>query len=240
MQFKIIGTGSDGNCYLFHESNQYLVIEAGLPFAKLNIEIQAKISKVQAVLISHEHGDHAGYANDYAKRGIKVYSSFETIEQIKGRTAQMYSIEKFKRYSFGVFSVVPIPVEHNAANPFCFLISTPEGGLTFFATDLMSVPGVLPPELNHILIEANYCEEVFYRANFDGITTHGTVNHLSVQKAAKAVNSCESNAIRNVILLHGSNRMSSSDFEMISHFNNPDVVSVGRNKHTYNLNKDPF
>ena len=240
MKFEIIGTGSDGNCYLFHESDQYLVLEAGLPFLKLNKAIQAKISKVKAVLVSHEHGDHAGHANDYAKRGLKVYSSLGTIEQIKKRTSQMYSIEKFKRYQFGVFNVVPIPVEHNAVEPFCFLISTPESGLTFFATDLKEVPGRLPNELNHILIESNFCEDVFFRSNFDGMKTHGTINHLSVQKAAKAVNTCESEVIRNVILLHGSNRMSSADHEMISHFNPLLSVSIGRNGQKYKLEKDPF
>lgn len=240
MEFQIIGTGSSGNCYLFFESDQYLVIEAGLPFAKLNKAIQARISKVKAVLVSHEHGDHAGHANDYAKRGLKVYSSLGTIEQIKNRTESMRAIKAFNSYQFGVFNVVPVPVEHNAVEPFCFLISTPESGMTFFATDLKEVPGKLPDTLNHILIESNFCEDVYFRANFDGMKTHGTINHLSVQKAAKAVNSCESEAIRNVILLHGSDRMSSADHQMISHFNPSLSVSIGRNGQNYKLFKDPF
>lgn len=56
MFMKTINSGSAGNCYLLKSENEILVLEAGVPFAKVKEAIGYQTSKIVGVLSSHEHG----------------------------------------------------------------------------------------------------------------------------------------------------------------------------------------
>ena len=236
MKLHVIAIGSSGNCYLFESQDQYLIIEAGSRFSEVNKKIKGKISKIQALLITHEHGDHAGYANQFHEKGIHINCSAGTISALENY--DFYSIEAMNKYRFGVFSIWPINVSHNAVEPLAFVIHTEESGFTLFATDLNEEIDFDNDLFDHLLIEANYCENELMRHEFDNENNFGTKNHLSVQQASSMANSCKD--LKNIILLHRSERMSSSNEDMISNFNEKGIVSIAKSGDEFNLKKDPF
>lgn len=51
---RVLASGSSGNCYLIDGQTKVL-IEAGIPFKKIQQGLNWKTSELAGVLISHEH-----------------------------------------------------------------------------------------------------------------------------------------------------------------------------------------
>ena len=68
MKIVNLGSGSKGNCTLVAANNTIILIDAGLPIT----EIEAKLitlgvnpSKINGILITHEHSDHIKGVADF-------------------------------------------------------------------------------------------------------------------------------------------------------------------------------
>ena len=63
MKFTVLGSGSGGNAVLITAGNTKVLVDAGLS-AKETVRrialVGEDVSKLDGVLITHEHGDHAG------------------------------------------------------------------------------------------------------------------------------------------------------------------------------------
>ena len=99
----------------------------------------AKIDLVQldGCLITHEHQDHAKFALEVAKY-TRIYSSQGTLDKLDLRRLEFQKrpIEVNKTYAIGTFTVIPFEVEHDAAEPFGYLIySRVTKEKLLFATD---------------------------------------------------------------------------------------------------------
>ena len=58
MELRVVASGSEGNAYVLQNEGEALLLEAGVSFKKVLPALNYDVSKVQGVLISHEHGDH--------------------------------------------------------------------------------------------------------------------------------------------------------------------------------------
>lgn len=56
MEIKVISSGSSGNAYIVGDDKEQLIIEAGMPFRKVEEALNFNLSGARGVLISHEHG----------------------------------------------------------------------------------------------------------------------------------------------------------------------------------------
>ena len=65
MQLTILGSGSTGNGYVLQTEHEALVIECGMPRQDCLAALGYSTAKVQGCLVTHEHGDHAKYIEDY-------------------------------------------------------------------------------------------------------------------------------------------------------------------------------
>lgn len=57
MDLKILGSSSKGNCYIFDNGEEALVVECGIPFKRVQQAMNFDLSRIVGVAISHEHGD---------------------------------------------------------------------------------------------------------------------------------------------------------------------------------------
>src|SRR5208282_4978195 len=69
MKYAILASGSSGNASLVWTERHCLVVEAGIPMRKLTAakSIARCVLKPDAILVSHEHDDHAGYAAEASR-----------------------------------------------------------------------------------------------------------------------------------------------------------------------------
>lgn len=159
MKIQILGSSSKGNAYLVEMGGTRLLLECGMPWKKLQQLSGFTMSDVDACLISHEHGDHGCGAADAVRNGVPVYTSAGTAQALgidghyRCRTIVPYAV-----VPVGATDVMALPVEHDAAEPFAYLIRDDDEVL-LFATDTPYLPYNVPG-LTHAMVEANYDDEL--------------------------------------------------------------------------------
>lgn len=197
MELKVIGSGSSGNCYLLENETECLVIEAGLPFLEVKKALNFDITKINGVLVTHCHADHAKYAKEYERAGIPVFKPYENLS-MSLRGVNNWIVQAFPemdndgnwKHSNGDGSPCPC---------FGFLIKHPEIGKLVYVTDTEFVKWRFK-DVNHILIEANYDKDTIddTAANY----VHVMRGHMSIQTTCNFIFNNKSSHLVNVILCH--------------------------------------
>lgn len=197
MRLKCLGSSSSGNCYILENETEALVIEAGLPLKEVKRALDFNVRKIKAVIISHEHGDHARYLKDYEETGIAVLKPYE--------------IEDYaKRFKFGGFSIMPFPLVHDVPC-FGFHIQHPEMGTLIYASDTEYIKYRFK-NLDHILVECNHDKNLIQD---DAVNrTHVLEGHMELQTTKEFVRVNNNPYLRNVVLLHlSANNSNEEDFK---------------------------
>jgi len=214
MKLKIISTGSVGNCYVLQHGINYLVIDCGVKFEQLKKGVDFKLSQVSGVLISHQHGDHSRCVNDVINRNMPIYTSSLCAGGLGiSNYRDLNIIEDFKIYKIGEFTVMPLPLNHDAP---CqgFVIHHHSCGNIVFATDTTAFNYVIP-NVSHWLIEANFCAEFVQEKIDNGIDEYLSDRtmrtHLSIQKCIKALLRNDLSKTETITLIHLSDRNSHAD-----------------------------
>jgi phosphoribosyl 1,2-cyclic phosphodiesterase len=205
MTLKVLGSESAGNCYLFESFFEIIILEAGIRFHEVKKALNYDLRKVTACLITHSHGDHCKYAADYMKAGIDIFTSAETIQAAGLSGHRVHPIQANAMIRIGEFKIIPFPVPHGVPT-LGFLISHPYSGSILFVTDAACIPNKFN-SLNHILIEANYQDDI--------LTSDRAVGkHMSLDTCLEFLQANDMRQVRNIVLLHLSS--TNSDAMMFS------------------------
>lgn len=200
MNLQTLSSGSQGNCYLLNQGGSFLIVEAGIRSADILDAVDFDINKVAGCLISHEHQDHCKGAKGLAKYGIGIWGSAGTLNAI-GSPGQ--SMTPLKQYQIGQFTVMGFDVQHDTAEPFGFLIHHPECGTIVFLTDSYYCKYRFP-DVNHFIIEANYCEDIIMQK--DCVYRNRVLkSHMSIQTAIKFLKAHDLTKCESITLIHLSN-----------------------------------
>ena len=114
MKFKIIGTGSSGNCFLINDD---LMIDAGMSYSK----IKDKVRNVKYVLLTHIHGDHFN-ASTIRKLVVEVDPMFicgDFLEDELLKIAdndKIITVEENKVYEIDSYKISPVSLYHDVKN----------------------------------------------------------------------------------------------------------------------------
>jgi phosphoribosyl 1,2-cyclic phosphodiesterase len=204
MELKVLSTGSNGNCYLLKpKKGRGLLLECGVTFDKIKEGLNFDLN-IEACLTTHEHKDHSWCAQEIINSGITLYTSFGTASMLKLKNANC--IRRYDRIDIGEWKFIPFLVDHDAIEPFGYMISHPECGTIVFATDTRDIDQQFE-KVNHWIIEANYSSEIMMdRLIGDAMNTYlaGRVclNHMSIETTIKVLKENYSNSLRSVTLIH--------------------------------------
>lgn len=210
MKLTVIGSGSAGNCYVLEARDSALILECGLPPERVFKTSSVMPSKVAGCIISHEHGDHAGFARRFAALGMTVYASMGTLSAL-GMTkdsARCRSLRSMMPSRIGEWMVIPFDLIHDAVEPTGFIIKHPECGKILFVTDTRYVPlSFRLQRLDHIMVEANYSDDILDDNVLENKMTMDRAvrvrqTHMSLRSACELVKANETPALKTVILLH--------------------------------------
>ncbi len=201
MKLICLGSSSKGNSYLLDNGSQTLVIEAGVRLANVKIALNFNISRIVGCLLSHEHGDHAGYANEFMKYGIDVYCSKGTAMKFN-KSHRLHESPSGKLIQIGEFKVLPFDVQHDANEPQGFLINHPETGNILFLTDSYYSEFKFK-NLNQIILEINYDSEILSQRNLHPkIKNRIITSHMSLETAKDLLRANDLSQVNNIILIH--------------------------------------
>ncbi len=235
MKFRVLGSGSTGNCYLLEDEKECLVLEAGLPFKVVKQVIDFEVGKIVGVFASHIHADHFGYAKEYIISGIPVYASEQTHSE--GDSPFKMVIHPGYWYKVGSFNVTPFEVVHDV-ECYGFIIRHDAIGSMLFATDTEYIKHNFKAiKLNHIMVESNYSQKIIDSRVETGNTIKGLrdrvlQSHMSLETCKGFIEANKTSSLYNVCLLHLSDGNSNE-----SEFKEDILQIIGTGTEVYVANK---
>lgn len=213
MNLVILNSGSKANGYILHNEKEALIIECGCTYRQCLEALDFRREKIVGALISHEHGDHAKYVKQYIDASVPVLASQGTVRHLNISGAR--AIESRRKLKIGDYLVMPFDVEHDAAEPFGYLIYHHEFGLCLFATDTYFLRYKFTG-LSQILIECNYDRGIIEQNVQNGVIPNFVKDrvlrsHMSLDTTISTLKANDLSGVENVVLLHLSSQNSDED-----------------------------
>ena len=212
MLLQVLGSSSRGNCYLLrsYKSGEVLALEAGVYFQRVKEALDFNIKSLVGCCITHEHGDHAAYANDFALYGVPLYMTHGTASAIFKKNIKRKDVVTRIKYGetqqIGGFKVLPFITQHDAEEPCGYLIKHDECGTILFATDTYLIRYKFAG-LNHIMIECNYSERILRSCRAQGLVSDSharriVLSHMSIDTCIDTLLANDLSKVQTITLLH--------------------------------------
>jgi phosphoribosyl 1,2-cyclic phosphodiesterase len=142
LRFTILGSGSSGNCAYLETEHVRILVDAGFSARQIEVRLASigrSLADVQAIFLTHEHGDHVCGLPVLAKRhGIPVYCNRLTAEYLH---PQMPAFTNWRLFESGAtlplgdLQINSFSVPHDAYDPVGFMFHHALGNIGFL-TDL--------------------------------------------------------------------------------------------------------
>ena len=244
MKLKTISTGSIGNGYILETDTEALLIECGVKFSEIKKAIDFNFSKIVGCIVTHEHGDHAKYINDYMKNGVKIYATKGTFTKtgFSVKNHNQIEISTSKPFQVGNFKIIAFDINHDAAEPVGFLIYHPECGTTLYLTDT-SYSNYIFNGLNNLIIESNYSDEILEKKLYGNTFLRDRIigSHLSLETLIEMLSRNDLSKVNNIVLIHLSDSNSNAvEFKNAVRKATNCNVTVADANQTIPFDKTPF
>lgn len=249
MKLHVLGSSSSGNCYLFQseKTGEVLAVEAGVKFNKVKKVLDFNLNSIVGCIVSHEHGDHAKCVGDFINACIPCYMSQGTKHAL-GFSSGYWAkgLLPFEQVVINGFRVIPFPVQHDAAEPYGYLIRHEECGTVLFATDTYFLKYKFPG-LNNVMLECNYSKEIldanFTAGRIDKKRYERTIkSHMSYDNCLLTLQANDLSQVCNILLLHLSDNNSNAT-EFIHGIERlyPEIeITAATNGLSLTFNKNPY
>jgi phosphoribosyl 1,2-cyclic phosphodiesterase len=217
LRFRSLGSGSTGNATLVEATSggrtSRLLVDCGFALRHLDARL-ARIgllaSNIDAVFITHEHGDHIGCAHALSRRDrVPVWMSEGTWLATGGRDyeGRLHFALDGHDITVGDLCVHPFTVPHDAREPLQLRCTDGARHLGVL-TDLgHATPHVLErlAGLDAMLLEFNHDSELLANSAYPAFLKHrvgGNYGHLSNAAAAAIARAVHHNGLRHVVAAH--------------------------------------
>lgn len=206
IEIEVLATGSKGNSYLLKSGGTRILLDCGIAYKKTLKLLEFKLPT--AVLVTHEHKDHAKAAEEFIKHGVDVYMTAGTAMALgleENHRLHLIGEEEFSPdsdYEYWGFKV-----KHDAAEPVNYLIADREDKIIYL-TDLGELPRFNCMDATKILIETNFDHKILRsskKLNFQQ-TIRIRDNHLAIDAAITFLKSTDLKACKEIYLIHISER----------------------------------
>lgn len=206
---KVIGSGSSGNCYLLDDGTSQLLIEAGVQFKYVQRAMDFDFTRLEGILISHEHSDHTKYLSQvYNASTAPVIASQGTFESmhLNPNYHEHEIAESLVPLKVGDWTVIPFAVEHDAAEPLGFMVENKLHERLLYVTDTYYVKWHFS-HLSYLMVEMNYDEEiaadrVAVGAGNSHVVERNYTSHFEIKNSLDFIKSNLSPELKWVMLLH--------------------------------------
>ena len=208
----MLGSGSAGNATLVSYAGVRVLLDVGFSYREVSRRLAAMDvdpAAIDAVMITHAHGDHTRGAHLLSKRhGVPVHAT-AAIRNEWGPADVVHwrALAPDVALDLGGLRFIPFEVPHDASETVGFRIETPEGAIGY-ATDVGACTPALIERFRDcrlLVIESNHASELlrvspYARTTRDRIA--GAGGHLSNESLAAFVRDHLGAPVRCLVLAH--------------------------------------
>jgi phosphoribosyl 1,2-cyclic phosphodiesterase len=177
LRFASLGSGSKGNCLVAEAQKTRVLIDCGLKLRDTERRL-ARLGllpgDITAILVTHEHADHAGCAFEFAAAHcVAVYLTYGTLEALKQEGKVLDGVKIFlvngkEAAAIDAMQVRPFTVPHDAREPVQFVLSDGAaklGVLTDIGATTAHVEETLSG-LDALVLECNYDADMLWGGGY--------------------------------------------------------------------------
>lgn len=187
MKIAVLGSSSSGNGYILDSGDEQLVIEVGVPMKECMRALDYKIDGIQGVVISHNHGDHCKYENQYEQYVLPIWKPVEEIETNK---------------KFGNFRVIAFELPHDGTENRGLFIYSCEERIVYMTDMEYTAYTFKNAKPSIMLIECNYAEK--YLNEEEVKFNHEVKGHCSLETCKGIIKANDNDKLKQIILIHPS------------------------------------
>ena len=216
LRFASLASGSSGNCLVAQADLTHVLIDCGLGLrdterrlARLGLEP----CDIDAVLVTHEHDDHAGCVFDFAAaHNVLVVLTHGTLRALKAAGKlhdgiRTQPVRAGERVAIGGMEVQPFTVPHDAAEPVQFVVSDGAaklGVVTDIGIGTRHVEHMLSG-LDALVLECNYDRDLLWAGGYPRWLKErigGPFGHLDNRDAARLLGALDRSRLKHIVAAH--------------------------------------
>lgn len=217
LKYCSIGSGSSGNCHYIGSKDTNILIDAGLSGKRVTSslnEIGVDPSKLDGILVTHEHTDHIKGIGILSRRyKLPIYINYKTWLATKSKIGKVDEnlvniFENDKSYSIKDLLIRPFSISHDASDPVGFSLIGDRDEKISIATDIGHVSNNIRENIlgsDIVVLESNYDKEMLLMGSYTYSLKKrvmSDIGHLSNEDAAKFVVDLINNGTENILLAH--------------------------------------
>lgn len=221
-----LASGSKGNCTYIETDEAKILIDGGLSgkaTAEKLAQIGVSLDDIDAILVTHEHGDHIRGLKVLAyKRGIPIFANAGTAQGIMEEFHEKPKLKIFttgETFEFADMEIHPFSIQHDTMDPVAFTITT-KGIKIGICTDLGFVTTLVKGRLKNcdiLILEANHQESMVHACSRPLVYKQrvlGRSGHLSNAAAGALLADIAHEGLQRVYLAHLSSECNTPDVAM--------------------------
>ncbi|MDH5571265.1 MAG: MBL fold metallo-hydrolase [Gammaproteobacteria bacterium] len=212
MRFASLGSGSKGNATVVRTDETCIVIDCGFSLKETERRLQRlqlQGHDIDAILLTHEHGDHARGIGPLARKyDIPVWTTRGTIEKAGlGKLSAYNFIDVHESFSIGQLDVQPYPVPHDAREP-CQFVFRHKGKRFGMLTDAGMGTQHIESQLtgcDALLLECNHDPEMLADGPYPPSLKQRVASsqgHLSNVQAAELLSKLDCSHLKYLVAAH--------------------------------------
>lgn len=214
MKLCVLGSGSKGNAVLMQAGSTRVLVDAGFStraISKRLALIGVDPRSIEAVIITHEHEDHAKGAISCAKKwGWQIYATEGTRGASVGLAeANTRTVASNGSVDIGDIEIRTVSISHDAEEPIAIIATgKPNGVRAAIVYDLGVVTETVSRAIERVeilILESNYDGEMLRNGPYPPVLQRriaGREGHLSNRSSALAAASCAHPGLAHVVLAH--------------------------------------
>lgn len=216
MRFASLGSGSAGNALVVEANNTRVMLDCGFGIKETVtrlLRLNLSPEDLTAIVITHEHDDHAGGAFKFAaKYNVPVWLSYGTFKMVDRYLPSQHNLklnilDSHTAFSINDIHIQPYPVPHDAREPIQCVFSNGAKRLGVLTDVGRTTP--------HIEATLSKCDALVLECNHDASMLNtgpyswslkkrvgGDLGHLENADAANILAKLDNSKLQHIIAAH--------------------------------------
>lgn len=213
MRIASLGSGSRGNATLIQHRDTTLLVDNGFSLRQFRQRLdrfELEPESIDAVLLTHEHGDHSGGVERLCKsHAIPLWTAVGTARAVLAPDFEYHRLVAGRAVTIGTIEVIPITVPHDASEPLQFVFHLPDNGKRLgILTDTGHITRHIIEvfdRLDALLLEFNYDPAMLESGPYPEMLKQrvgGDHGHLSNQQSIELLRQIDTAGLECLIAAH--------------------------------------